>query len=236
MRLIFVRHGEPNYDKDCLTANGRQQAERTAERLRSEPISAVYASPMGRTVETASFTAELHGLEVQKLDFMHEIDWGGIRDADGSKTDVPYGGHPWTLGYKLLTENPELVGSPESWREHPYFRDNRCMAYYDRIAGEIDAFLAGFGLHRKNGLYECRKPCDDTVALFAHGGSGAVLFSHVLHLPFPFVLTTLPYGVCSVSVFQFETKAGGMVIPRLELFNDMAHLGEVRAEKLRFEK
>ena len=232
MRLIFVRHGEPDYANDCLTENGRHQAACTAERLRDEPISAIYASPMGRTVETASFTANKHGLDVQRLDFMHEIDWGTAGDA----TEVPYGGHPWTLGYKLLTENPELVGSPARWREHPYFRDNRCLACYDRIAAEFDTFLEGFGLYRKNGLYECRKACEDTIALFAHGGSGAVMFAHVLHLPFPFVLTTLPYGVCSVSVLLFESKAGGMVIPRLELFNDMAHLGEVRAEKLRFEK
>ena len=26
MRIIFVRHGEPDYEHDCLTAKGREQA------------------------------------------------------------------------------------------------------------------------------------------------------------------------------------------------------------------
>ena len=33
MRLIFVRHGEPDYQKDCLTETGRIQAELAADRL-----------------------------------------------------------------------------------------------------------------------------------------------------------------------------------------------------------
>ena len=231
MRLIFVRHGEPDYDNDCLTETGRSQAQKTADRLTDEPMTAIYASPMGRAVETAFFTAKQHGLEIQKLDFMHEIDWGTVPDAE----PLPCEGHPWTLGFRLLTEEPELIGS-QAWREHRYFRDNLCLEYYDRVAEAFDGFLAGFGICRKDGLYESRMENDDTIALFAHGGSGAVMFSHVLSLPFPFVLTTLPYGVCSISVIDFSPQLDGRIIPRLSLFNDMTHLGQVKEERLRFEK
>ena len=236
MRLIFVRHGEPDYINDKLTSNGVEQAKNTAKRLADEKISAVYASPMGRAVETASFTAESHGLDVITLDFMHEIDWGDSRpDADVLPDKLEYDGHPWTLAYKLLAENPEYVGK-DNWDEHHFFKDNICLKYYDMVSERFDAFLAGFGLIRKDGLYKCEKPCDDTIALFAHGGSGAVVFSHVLDLPFPFVLTSLPYGVCSVSIIDFSAQNGDMVIPRLELFNDMGHIDNIKPEKLVFEK
>ena len=33
MRIIFVRHGEPDYARDCLTDAGRRQAAAAAERL-----------------------------------------------------------------------------------------------------------------------------------------------------------------------------------------------------------
>jgi len=46
----------------------------------------------------------------------------------------------------------------------------------------------------------------------------------------------LPYGVCSVSIIEFEPKLNNMVVPRLELFNDMGHLDKVKLEPLRFEK
>ena len=235
MRLIFVRHGEPDYAHDCLTETGVKQAVSTAERLKDEKISSVFSSPMGRAVETASYTAKMHGLEIQKLDFMHEINWGDPDPETPEEDRLPHRGHPWALGYRLLSEHPEYVGS-EDWRQHHYFKDNICMQYYELISGEFDAFLSRFGLVRKGGLYECVQECDDTIALFAHGGSGGIMFSHVLSLPFPFVVTALPYGVCSISIIDFSTLDGKTVLPRLELFNDMGHLQHFREEKLFFEK
>ena len=234
MRLIFVRHGEPDYINDCLTENGVIQAKSTAERLKKEPITAIYASPMGRARQTASYTAEDHGLDINVLDFMHEINWG-IIDEKKEQGELKYEGHPWSLANDLLAECPEYVGSFE-WDKHPYFADNKCTAYYHMISEKIDGFLEQFGLERKDGAYFCRKACDDTIALFSHGGSGACVLSHVFSLPFPFVLASLPYGVCSVTVIDFPSREGEQVIPRFELFNDMGHIDNLKKEKLHFEK
>ena len=235
MRLIFVRHGEPDYQNDRLTDNGKDQARCTATRLEKEDIKAIYSSPMGRAKETASYTAQNHGLDIQVLDFMHEIDWG---DRDANVTEeakIPYDGHPWTLAYRYLSD--EAKGSDHLyWADHHFFKDNRCFDYYEKISEDFDKFLEGYGLIRTGNLYECLKENDDTIALFAHGGSGAVMFSHILNLPFPFVLTSMPYGVCSVSIIDFSAKNGEIVIPRLELFNDMEHIETFLAEKLHFEK
>ncbi|MBO5987521.1 MAG: histidine phosphatase family protein, partial [Lachnospiraceae bacterium] len=38
MRIIIVRHGEPNYEKDCLTSLGIRQAKAVAKRLADEGI------------------------------------------------------------------------------------------------------------------------------------------------------------------------------------------------------
>ena len=226
MRIIFVRHGEPDYDNDCLTARGVEQAKKTAARLKNEDIGAVFASPMGRAVETASFTAKDHGEEVEILNFMHEIDWGSK-----NRIDLEYDGHPWTLAYELIAE-----GQTDNWKDHHFFRDNICMDYYDRLSLEVDRFLEGYGLVREGDIYRAKRQNDDTIAIFAHGGSGAVILSHILDLPFPYVLTAMPYGVCSVTILNLTPLSGDMVIPRIELFNDMNHLGEVRKETLRFEK
>ena len=42
MRIIFVRHGEPDYAHDCLTEQGKQQALAAAERLREEGIDQLF--------------------------------------------------------------------------------------------------------------------------------------------------------------------------------------------------
>jgi broad specificity phosphatase PhoE len=59
-----------------LSDEGREQARRLAERLGQEKITAVYASPLGRTVETARILAAPHDLQVQTRDGLREISHG----------------------------------------------------------------------------------------------------------------------------------------------------------------
>jgi probable phosphoglycerate mutase len=60
----------------ALSDEGREQTRRLAQRLSSENIVAVYASPLGRTVETAGILAAPHQLEVQTRDGLREISHG----------------------------------------------------------------------------------------------------------------------------------------------------------------
>jgi probable phosphoglycerate mutase len=84
-RLYLVRHGatqltaEDRFSGDIgvdLSVEGRTQVERLAERLAGEPISAVYASPLSRTVETATILATPHRLPVVRRDGLREISHG----------------------------------------------------------------------------------------------------------------------------------------------------------------
>ena len=115
MRIIFVRHGEPDYANDCLTETGKKQAEAAAKRLVCEGISEIYSSPMGRAYQTAECTAKALGLPITVLDYMHEISWGGA--------GVPMEGHPWTLSDWMISDD-DFDFYHEDWREHPYFKEN----------------------------------------------------------------------------------------------------------------
>ena len=66
-RVFIVRHGATVLSAEDrfagvtdveLSEEGREQARRLAERLSDEKIAAVYASPLGRTVETARTSRE----------------------------------------------------------------------------------------------------------------------------------------------------------------------------------
>jgi broad specificity phosphatase PhoE len=59
-----------------LSDEGREQTRRLSERLSDEEIAAVYASPLGRTMETARILAGPHQLEVQPRDGLREINHG----------------------------------------------------------------------------------------------------------------------------------------------------------------
>lgn len=74
-----------------INAEGRQQAQAVAERLREMPITAIYSSPLDRTRETAEPLAQALGLEVQIREDIGEVqygDWTGKSLEELSKLDV----------------------------------------------------------------------------------------------------------------------------------------------------
>jgi len=215
MRLIFVRHGEPDYERDCLTETGRKQAAAAAERLEREGISVIYSSPMGRAKGTAEFTARKLGLPITELRFMHEISWGG--------PGVPEDGHPWTLSEWMINRD-DFDFYTKDWRQHPFFAQNDAVRYLDWIAKEFDGLLLSHGYRHEGTRFLCEGGKDETIALFSHGGSGACALSHVLSLPFPYVCTVLPYEFTSIIILEFPVREGEYVHPRIELFNDAAHI------------
>lgn len=84
-RVFLVRHGATELTAEdrfagavdvLLSDAGRDQAKRLGQRLASETIAAIYASPLSRTVETARLVAEPLRLEVTKVDALREIAHG----------------------------------------------------------------------------------------------------------------------------------------------------------------
>src|SRR3954470_736540 len=84
-RIFLVRHGATVLTAEDrfagatdveLSDDGREQVRRLADRLAKGKIVAGYASPLGRTVETAQILANPHGLEVLTRDGLREISHG----------------------------------------------------------------------------------------------------------------------------------------------------------------
>lgn len=58
MRILIVRHAEPDYAHNTLTEKGFKEAELLAERMKKIKIDDLYSSPQGRAVKTAEVSAE----------------------------------------------------------------------------------------------------------------------------------------------------------------------------------
>jgi broad specificity phosphatase PhoE len=85
LRLVLVRHGETEWMEhgllhgrldSPLSAIGRGHAAQAAARLKGEHFDALYASPLGRTMETATILGKAVGLSPQPLDGLQELDFG----------------------------------------------------------------------------------------------------------------------------------------------------------------
>jgi probable phosphoglycerate mutase len=93
-RLLLVRHGATRLSAEDrfagavgvdLSDEGRAQVGQLAGRLAEEPLSAVYTSPLSRTVETATILAGPHRLEPIHREGLREIShgrWEGLTRAE----------------------------------------------------------------------------------------------------------------------------------------------------------
>jgi probable phosphoglycerate mutase len=84
-RVLLIRHGATVLSAEdrfagstdvLLSDEGRAQARALGERLAEDEIAAVYASPMKRTIETASLVTGSHRLSIVTDDGLREIDHG----------------------------------------------------------------------------------------------------------------------------------------------------------------
>ena len=56
MKLVIIRHADPDYEKDSLTEKGWREAELLSERISKMEVTDFYVSPYGRAKDTASLT------------------------------------------------------------------------------------------------------------------------------------------------------------------------------------
>lgn len=223
MRLVFVRHGHPDYTKDCLTALGHRQAEAAAERLAAEPFVRCFSSTLGRAVETAEHIAARHGLPVEQLDFMCELGWKTI-------TGEPLfeNGHPWYLAEKMVRDG-ESIYSRTWYAEEPFLR-NAATARALRAAAGVDAILATYGYRREGDYYRVERECGDTVLITSHGGSSSAVIGHMLGIPFPAMCATMSPHFTSVTVLRLTGEVGTLVTPKVEILNDARHIEGIAAD------
>ena len=73
MKLLIVRHGDPDYSIDSLTPAGWKEAELLSHRLKKLDVKAFYVSPMGRAKDTASFTLQAMHRTAEEKTWLREF-------------------------------------------------------------------------------------------------------------------------------------------------------------------
>lgn len=214
MRIIFVRHGHPDYVKDCLTELGHPQAEAAAERLKNEKIDKIFSSSCGRAVETAEHIASRHALLVEQLDFMRELDWGWT----GSDDCV----HPWQLANEWV-ENGKDIMNP-NWEKDPDCAGHKIVTNIHKKEAAFDEWLKSFGFYREGNYYRVVRENNDTVMLVSHGGASSVALAHLFNLPFLFVCRAVGCDYTGITIVTLEGSEGSLAAPIFKTVNDSRHI------------
>lgn len=225
MRIIFVRHGHPDYRKDCLTDMGLLHANAAAERLKNEQLSEIYSSTCGRAYETAERIAALHGMDVIGCDFMREIGWGSVDEEPITKN-----GHPWFTAEELVSLG--LSVSSPTWDSEEPFSRNTTVRYVHNVEQNFDAWLESFGYKRSGLYYRVTKANDKNVMMVSHAGSSSAALSHLLNIPFPQYCANIQPDFTAITVITLTGSDGELISPKVEILNDARHISEIETEKV----
>ncbi len=217
MRILIIRHGDPDYTIDSLTPTGWKEAELLSERLAKMKIDAFYVSPLGRAQDTASCTLKKFNADAVTLSWLREFD--PVID----RPDRPHSTSAWDWLPADWTKEPRYFDR-DHWSETDIMREGHVGDAYREVTGSLDALLARHGYVREKDYYRAVQPNRSVLALFCHFGVECVLLSHLLNIaPMP-----LWHGACaapsSVTSLFTEERRKGIASFRMNAFGDTSHL------------
>ncbi len=217
MRLIFIRHGDPDYERDSLTERGWREAEALAARVSEWKVDKFYCSPLGRARDTASLSLKLMGREAEIKDWLKEFYI--------SVTDPQTGGEriPWDLMPAYWTNQP-LLYDKDRWIEHPFMRTGPVGEEYARVAAGLDGILAENGYRRKDRYYVTEAGNQRTLVFFCHLGVQFVMLSHLFGVSAPIMWQNFFVAPTSVTELVTEERIRGEACFRCKRLGDVSHL------------
>lgn len=218
MKLLIIRHGDPDYEKDSLTEKGWREAELLSRRLAGMDVAAFYVSPLGRAKDTASLTLRKMGRTAEECRWLREFPPAILRpDGQGLRKIV----WDWLPGD--WTEQ-QVYFLRDGWQDTEIMREGGVREAYKEVVDSFDALLAKHGYVREGELYRAERANKDTIVLFCHFGLECVLLSHLMNVS-PMILW---HHTCaapsSVTTVVTEERRQGTAIFRITSFGDISHL------------
>ena len=216
MKLLIVRHGDPNYVIDSLTETGWKEAELLSDRLGKLDVKACYCSPLGRAKDTAAASLKKLGMEAEICPWLREF-------APRVNRPDRAGSVSWDWLPQDWTAYPGFFDR-EKWVEHPVFAEAGVPEEAKWVWAGLDELLARHGYCREGDFYRVTEANEDTIILFCHFGLESVLLSHLLNVS-PMILW---HGTCalttSVTTLITEERREGIAYFRMNGFGDISHL------------
>lgn len=216
MKILIIRHAEPDYSIDSLTPKGRVEAELLSQKLIKSDIKDFYVSVLGRAKDTAEYTLKKLGRTAHICEWLKEFP-PIINRPDRENTCV----WDWLPGD--WTKTDEFFSRTE-WANVEIMQKSKVYEEYTRVTAEFDKVLAKHGYVRNGNLYNAVNPNEDTIAFFCHFGVECVLLSHLINVsPMP-----IWHGTCalpsSVTTLVTEERRKGIASFRMTGFGDLSHL------------
>lgn len=192
--LYLIRHGAT--DNNCadpprlqgrrtdpeLSNAGLEQARRAGQFLADLPLNAVYASPLVRARQTARAIAKPHGLAVELVEEIIEVDvgdWEGRAWEEIEKTDPE--------AYRAFMSDPG---------KNPYLGGENIQSVRDRVVPAFEGLMAD-NLGR-------------VIVVVAHNVVNRAYLTHLLGMPVA-RYRIIPQDNCGVTLIRYRNNEAKVV-------------------------
>ena len=227
MRIIFIRHGDPDYVNDALTEKGVREAKLLSDRIINWPTDQIqfYCSPLGRARQTASYTLERIGRQAVTYDWLKEFSYS-IEDPTTGRIGVP-----WDFMPEYWTEIPQMYDR-EEWKKTDIYRSNpELLPAYKEACDGLDRILSEYGYQRHHNYYintnettQNGERKHDTIVIFCHLGITCVMMSHLLGISPALLFHSLYLAPTSVTILNTEERMNNIAAFRAQVIGDTTHL------------
>ena len=218
MKIIIIRHGDPDYKNDTLTSVGKIEVEHLKNSIIKENIKSVYCSVLGRARDTAKPILDALSVNATYCDWLKEFNYELVT--------LPYSLEPdgcWDILPEYVNTLQNIY-HPTLWKEEEFIKNSNIAKNYDYVIENLDKMLASHGYVRDGFNYKVEKSNHDTIVLVCHFGVTAVLLSHLLNCS--------PYSIwqhtctapTSVTTIYTEERKKGVALMRCASIGSVAHL------------
>ena len=171
------RRGDPG-----LSVQGQEEARATGDLLAGRPIDVVFSSPLLRARQTAAAIARPHGLSVELVDDLIEVDVG------------QWEGRPWDEIEQTDREAYRLFMSDAG--VHPYLGGENLNTVQARAVPALERLMA--------------ENLGRTVVAVAHNCVNRCCLAHLLNLPLA-KYRSIPQDNCGVNLLRYRDGRGELV-------------------------
>lgn len=243
MRLIFIRHGDPNYEKDNVTEKGKREVELLTERVckweAKHPITAFYTSPLGRAQATIAPSLEKLNRSQETLPWLQEF-YYPAKDPETGNNHIM-----WDLKPEYFTKEKEYFDK-DLWKDTDFIKSGDGARYYKMVCDGFDEILSRYGYKRDGMMYKVENPVknpnwsnpipkwhlvsekklqeDTTLVFTCHLGVMFAIISHLINLSPMQLWQGFFVAPTSITVLNSEERTEGSAYFRVERLGDTNHL------------
>lgn len=217
MRIIIIRHGDPDNGNQTLTEQGFKEVEALKNYYKKFKFKEAYVSPLARAQITADAFLSMHHQKAIQAPWLAEFKH--FVKIPGSDKEV----QNWDFMPSYFTKQNDLYNN-DKYLSTELMKSGNVEEEYNKVIEEFDRVLKKNGYRREGKYYAVEKANEDTIIFFCHFGMMSVLMSHLMNIPYVVLTQVFCCQPTGVTTLVSEEREQGIAQFRCLTYGDITHL------------